>query len=130
MSYSYHLFFLHHQYTEYDDLQTLQWLCESYGTTSDTCDGWNLLHFSAYMGRVEIVTWLYTQPVWQTLFTSVSQRKPFQHAYAVHIAASEGHIFLADFLLAMKFHYESGKRRMNMYEIDLLGIQVKDNDFR
>ena len=91
------------QYTEYDDLQTLQWLCESYETTSDTCDGWNLLHFSAYMGRVEIVAWLYTQPAWQTLVTTVSKRKPFQHAYAVHIAASEGHIFLADMLLAFDF---------------------------
>ena len=81
------IFIIYRQYTEYDDIQTLQWLCESYETTFDTCDGWNLLHFSVYMGRVEIVAWLYTQLEWQTLVTTVSKRKPFQHAYAVHIAA-------------------------------------------
>jgi len=78
------------------------------------------------MGRVEIVAWLYTQPEWQTLITTVSKRKPFQHAYAVHIAASEGHIFLADFLLALKYHFESRKRCMNTWEINLLSIQIKD----
>ena len=78
------------------------------------------------MGRVEIVAWLYTQLEWQTLVTTVSKRKPFQHAYAVHIAAGEGHIFLANMLLALKYHFESGKRRMSAYEINLLSIQVKD----
>jgi len=78
------------------------------------------------MGRVEIVAWLYTQLEWQTLVTTVSKRKPFQHAYAVHIAASEGHIFLADFLLALKYHFESGKQCMNTWEINLLSIQIKD----
>ena len=120
------IFLIHHQYTEYDDLQTLQWLCETYETTSDTCDGWNLLHFSAYMGRVEIVAWLYTQPEWQTLVTTVSKRNPFQHAHAVHIAANEGHIFLADMLLALKYHFESGKEPVYSMYIDLLSIQIKD----
>ena len=78
------------------------------------------------MGRVEIVAWLYTQPEWQTLVTTVSKRKPFQHAYAVHIAANEGHIFLADMLLALKYHFESGKKPMYSIYIDLLSIQIKD----
>ena len=120
------IFIIHHQYIEYDDLQTLQWLCESYETTSDTCDGWNLLHFSAYTGRVEIVAWLYTQPEWQALVTTVSKRKPFQYAYAVHLAASQGHIFLADMLLALKYHFESGKEPVYPVHINLLSIQIKD----
>lgn len=78
------------------------------------------------MGRVEILAWLYTQQVWQTLVTTVSKRKPFQHAYAVHIAASEGHIFLADFLLALKYHFDSRKEPVYSIYIDLLSIQVKD----
>ena len=121
-----HLSTFINKYTEYDDLQTLQWLCESYETISDTCDGWNLLHFSAYMGRIEIVAWLYTQPKWQTLVTAVSKRKPFQHAYAVHIAAGEGHIFLSDMLLALKYHFESGKEPLHPHHINLLSIQIKD----
>jgi len=78
------------------------------------------------MGRVEIVAWLYTQPEWLTLVTTVSKRKPFQHAYAVHIAASEGHIFLADMLLAIKYHYESEKEPVHPMFINLLSIQIKD----
>ena len=39
---------------EYDDLQSLQWICESFGMPAESCDGWNLLHFSAFMGRMEI----------------------------------------------------------------------------
>jgi len=56
----------------------------------------------------------------------VSKRKPFQHAYAVHIAAGEGHIFLADMLLALKYHFDSGKEPVYSIYIDLLSIQIKD----
>ena len=92
---------------EYDDLQSLQWIYESFGMETELCDGWNLLHFSAFMGRIEIVAWLYTQPVfWQSLVVQACQRKPFQGAFAVHIAAMQGHIILVELLLDMKVSQE------------------------
>lgn len=94
---------------EYDDLQSLQWICESFGTPAELCDGWNLLHFSAFMGRIEIVVSFYLHPVWQSLIVQECQRKPFQNAYAVHIAAVQGHIILVELLLDMKVSTKDGK---------------------
>jgi hypothetical protein len=95
---------------EYDDLQSLQWICESFGIPTELCDGWHLLHFSAFMGRIEIVAWLYTQPaVWQSLVVQECQRKPFQGAFAVHIAAMQGHIMLVELLLDMKVSHKDDK---------------------
>ncbi|KAL9187499.1 hypothetical protein ACHAXT_001602 [Thalassiosira profunda] len=43
------------------DLQSLEYLCESSPVPVRSCDGFNLLHFAAYLGRAEIVAWLHTQ---------------------------------------------------------------------
>jgi len=97
---------------EFDDLQSLQWICESFGTPVELCDGLSLLHFAAVMGRIEIVAWLYTQPVWHTLAMEVCRRKPFQNAFAVHIAASLGHIFLAEMMLVLQVPAEDSKGKL------------------
>ena len=94
---------------EYDDLQSLQWICESFGTPTELCDGWNLLHFSAFMGRIEIVIMLHLQPVWQSLIVQECQHEPFQDAYAVHIAGIQGHIILVELLLDMRVSTKDGK---------------------
>ena len=62
---------------QYDDLQSLQWLCDLSSLANIFCDGRNVLHFSAYMGRIEITGWLSTQPVWQSLVLEVCWRNPF-----------------------------------------------------
>ncbi|KAL3785516.1 hypothetical protein ACHAW5_005270 [Stephanodiscus triporus] len=97
---------------EYDDLQSLQWICESFVVPAQSWDGWNLLHFSAFMGRIEIVAWLHTQPVWQSLNMDECRRKPFQNAFAVHIAAIQGHILLVELLLALKVRTEDGNGKL------------------
>ena len=94
---------------EYDDLQSLQWICESFGMPAESCNGWNLLHFSAFMGRMEIVAWLNTQSVWQSFIVQGCQRKPFQNDFAVHIAAMQGHIMLVELMLEMKVSPEDEK---------------------
>lgn len=96
---------------QFDDLQSLQWLCESFGTPEDLVCGWNLLHFTAYMGRVEIMAWLSSRPEWDVLVKQVCKRKPFENAYAVHIAARRGHLILCDMLvdLEVQLEDENGK---------------------
>ena len=66
----------------------------------------NLLHFSAFLGRVEIVAWLHTQPVWRPLAMEVCKRGPFENACAVHIAATQGHVILVESMLALKVQAE------------------------
>eukprot|EP00984_Skeletonema_dohrnii_P014066 scaffold5878_cov108-Skeletonema_dohrnii-CCMP3373.AAC.2 len=93
---------------QYDDLQSLQFLCESFGTPVEFVCGWNLLHFSAFMGRIEVVGWISTQdqPVWNSFVSQSCGRKPFQGAFAPHIAISRGHLDLCDLLIRLKGRQE------------------------
>ncbi len=100
---------------QYDDLQSLEWLCESFGAPTDLVGGWNLLHYSAYMGRIEIIGWLSTQPVWNVLVSQASTRKPFGRAFAVHIAASCGHLYACDLLIALKVPLEDEDGKLLEY---------------
>eukprot|EP00986_Skeletonema_menzelii_P020165 scaffold30419_cov154-Skeletonema_menzelii.AAC.1 len=97
---------------QYDDLQSLEWLCESDGAPYDLVGGWNLLHYSAYMGRIEIISWLSTQPAWNALVSEAATRKPFCGASAVHIAASCGHLHACDLLICLKVPLEDVNGRL------------------
>ena len=94
---------------QYDDLQSLEFLCESYGTPVEMIGGWNLLHFSAYMGRVEIIAWLSSQPVWESLSTQVCVRKEFEGALAVHISARRGHLVACELMIDLNVPLEDSK---------------------
>eukprot|EP00984_Skeletonema_dohrnii_P030927 scaffold22810_cov103-Skeletonema_dohrnii-CCMP3373.AAC.1 len=96
---------------QYDDLQSLEWLSES-GAPDDLVGGWNLLHYSAFMGRIEIIGWLSSQPVWNSLVSQASTRKTFVGAYAVHIAASCGHLHACDLLMGLKVPLEDKKGKL------------------
>ena len=87
---------------QYDDLQSLQYLVESFGAPTELIGGWNLLHFSAYMGRIEIIAWLSSQPIWGSLITQVCGRNGFQGAFAIHIAARQGHLSACDLMIHLK----------------------------
>ena len=91
---------------QYDDLQSLGWLCESVGPPLDLVAGWNLLHYCAFMGRLEIVGWLSTQPVWSSLVPHMSTRKDSDGAFAVHIAASCGHLHVCELLIGLEVPLE------------------------
>jgi hypothetical protein len=97
---------------QFDDMQSLEWLCESSGPPTDLVGGWNLLHYSAYMGRIEIIGWLSTLPVWDSLVSQPCQRKPFHGAFAVHIAASCGHIHVCDLLITLNVQLEDKKGKL------------------
>lgn len=97
---------------QFDDMQSLEWLCEPSGPPTDLVGGWNLLHYSAYMGRIEIIGWLTTLPVWDSLASQPCQRKPFHGAFAVHIAASCGHIHVCDLLIALNVQLNDKKGKL------------------
>eukprot|EP00985_Skeletonema_marinoi_P006234 scaffold2699_cov140-Skeletonema_marinoi.AAC.8 len=97
---------------QYDDLQSLEWLSEPLGAPDDLVGGWNLLHYSAFMGRIEIIGWLSTQPVWNSLVSQASTRKTFVGAYAVHIAASCGHLHACGLLMGLKVPLEDKKGKL------------------
>ena len=86
---------------EYDDLYSLQWLCETHGIPHTSYMGFNLLHFAALFGRIEIVGWLRTVPSWDSLVNEASTYDALYGAYTVHIAAGQGHTYLADLLLEL-----------------------------
>ncbi len=104
--------FLSFAAVQYDDLQSLEWLNESMGAPNYLVGGWNLLHYSAFMGRIEIIGWLSTQSVWSSLVSQASTRKPFVGAYAVHIAARNGHLHVCDLLIALKVPLEDKKGKL------------------
>eukprot|EP00956_Cyclotella_meneghiniana_P013911 scaffold20482_cov23-Cyclotella_meneghiniana.AAC.2 len=83
---------------EYDDLFSLQWLCETHSCISAKYEGMNLLHTAALFGRIEIAAWLCSTSAWQAL-QEPSTHKEYAGASSVHIAAGQGHIILADMLL-------------------------------
>jgi hypothetical protein len=60
---------------------------------------------------VEIIAWLHTQPVWRPLATEVCKRRPTENAFAVHIAATQGHILLADLMKALKIQAEDADEK-------------------
>jgi len=97
---------------QYDDLQSLEWLSEPLGAPDDLVGGWNLLHYSAFMGRIEIIGWLSTQPVWNSLVSQASTQKTFVGAYAVHIAASCGHLHACGLLMGLKVPLEDKKGKL------------------
>ncbi|KAL7456712.1 hypothetical protein ACHAWC_009869, partial [Mediolabrus comicus] len=97
---------------QFDDMQSLQWLCESSGPPTELIGGWNLLHYSAYMGRIEIIGWLSTLPVWDSLVSQPCERKPFHGAFAVHISASCGHINVCDLLIDLNVELEDKKGKL------------------
>jgi hypothetical protein len=84
---------------EYDDLYSLQWLCETRGFTDDFINGMNLVHLSALFGRFEIVGWLHTSQ--NSLFGKQCTNKTFDGAYPVQIAAGQGHIYITELLLKL-----------------------------
>jgi hypothetical protein len=88
---------------EYDDLFSLQWLCETIGYPTLSCDGMNLLHLASLLGRLEIVGWLHhATTVWNALASSPCGHKELSGAYAVHIAAGHGHLCVTEMLLKFK----------------------------
>ena len=85
---------------EFDGLVSLQWLCEIHGCPHETFGGFNLLYLGAYLGRTEMVPWLITTTSWDNLVGEVCQHKACPGVLAVlHVAASRGHIIIADLLL-------------------------------
>ncbi|KAL7543061.1 hypothetical protein ACHAXR_012566 [Thalassiosira sp. AJA248-18] len=107
--------FLYFAAVEYDDLQSIQFLwsiTEEQCSLVELCDGWNLLHLSAFLGRVEIVAWICKLPVWKRLVDEESHRKPFQNTFALHIAASQGHLFLVNLMLALNVPEVDKKGRL------------------
>jgi len=87
---------------QFDDLQSLAWICTDDDALLDTCNGWNVLTFASYLGRVEIVAYLFTRKqAFDSLVKTRCQRKPYENAYASHVAASRGHLILAEALLEM-----------------------------
>ena len=97
---------------QYDDLQSLQWLCDASPLSNESCNGWNLMHFAAFVGRVEIIALLSTQSAWQSLVSEICCRKQFQNARAVHIAVIQGHLKAADLMLALQAPATDGKHKM------------------
>lgn len=83
---------------EYDDLFSLQWLCETHSCLNAIYEGMNLLHMAALFGRIEITAWLFTTPAWEVLQITSTHQEYFG-ACSAHIAAGQGHIILADMLL-------------------------------
>ena len=95
---------------QFDDLQSLAWICVNEDALLETCNGWNLLTYASYLGRVEIVAYLNTRPrAFDSLVKSRCQRKPYEHAFAAHVAASRGHLILAEALLEMNCPATDGK---------------------
>ncbi|KAL7550282.1 hypothetical protein ACHAWF_013521 [Thalassiosira exigua] len=96
---------------EYDDLSSLQWLCQHHGYLERACGGLNALHLASLLGRLEIVGWMYTTPSWRDIAQASCAYKPFVGAFAVHIAAGQGHINVADLLLNLgaQEHDSSGR---------------------
>ena len=84
---------------EWDDLYSFQWLHEQCSDPIGLNNGFNLLHLSAFLGRIEIVAWLYTTHQWDALVNEVSERKPYTNCKALHIAAGESHILIVELLL-------------------------------
>jgi len=94
-------YFLCFATVEYDDLQSLQWLSHQMGVEIEDVqvNGWNLVHACAFFGRIEILAWLVDESAWHTLVESPCRRKPWEKAYAAHVAIDRGHITAADILL-------------------------------
>jgi len=84
---------------EWDDLYSLQWLHEQCSDPIRLNNGFNLLHLSAFLGRIEIVAWLYTTHQWGALVNEVSKQKPYTNCKALHIAAGEGNVLIVDLLI-------------------------------
>lgn len=84
---------------EWDDLYSLQWLHEQCSDPIRLTSGFNLLHLSAFLGRIEIVAWLYTTHQWDALVNEVSEREPYSNCKALHIAAGEAHVLIVDLLI-------------------------------
>eukprot|EP00984_Skeletonema_dohrnii_P000128 scaffold38_cov113-Skeletonema_dohrnii-CCMP3373.AAC.2 len=97
---------------QYDDLQSLEFLCQPSGIPVVVVGGWNLLHFAAYMGRIEIIAWISSQPAWELLVAQVCVRKEFQNAFAVHIAAIRGHLQACDLMIELKVPLEDSTGRL------------------
>eukprot|EP00985_Skeletonema_marinoi_P014014 scaffold7020_cov141-Skeletonema_marinoi.AAC.9 len=97
---------------QYDDLQSLEFLCQSSGIPVVVVGGWNLLHFAAYMGRIEIIAWISSQPAWELLVAQVCVRKEFQNAFPVHIAAIRGHLQACDLMIELKVPLEDSTGRL------------------
>ena len=84
---------------EWDDLYSFQWLHEQCSDPIGLNNGFNLLHLSAFLGRIEIVAWLYTTHQWDALVSEVSKQKPYTNCKALHIAAGEGYVLIVDLLI-------------------------------
>lgn len=98
---------------EFDDLYSLQWLVTKVGCPVVSFDGFNILHLSSYLGRIEIIAWLHTTDVWESLVEEVSTRQSYDNCTAVYVAAGEGHILVVELL--MKFGCEVNDRTLNEY---------------
>jgi len=87
---------------EFDDLQSLLWLVQEQHVDlqAATVYGWNISHACAFFGRSEIAVSLHKLG-WLDLkiAAAVCKRKPYQQAFAVHIALEKGFIFVAEVLL-------------------------------
>jgi len=87
---------------EFDDLQSLSWLLREKGVNSKnaTIHGWNIAHAVAYFGRLEIAVSLYKSGFLDSsMVATLCKRKPYQGAYATHIAIEKGFTFVAGVLL-------------------------------
>lgn len=84
---------------EYDDLYSLQWLCETIGHPNKICEGMNILHLASLLGRFEIIGWLRTTTGWEMLCDKACTYRELDGTYPAHIAAAQGHIEAAEMLL-------------------------------
>ena len=86
---------------EYDDLFSLQWLCDQIGCPRIRCHGMNILHLASLFGRLEIVGWLHTCQTWSFLVNEPCVSIELNGLYAAHVAAGQGHIQVAELLLKL-----------------------------
>ncbi|CAJ1941281.1 unnamed protein product [Cylindrotheca closterium] len=88
---------------QYDDIQTLNWLFDLHGADvlSDPTADFNLVHAAAHFGRIEIMhCYLSTLSTFASLVMKSVGDGKYKGLYAAHVAASCGHIAIADVLLS------------------------------
>jgi hypothetical protein len=86
---------------EFDDLQSLLWLLDDKKVKMKDirCDGWNLAHACAHLGRSEIALSLKSGAGWRALVGEKCGWDRAEKGFAVHIAIDKEFVFLADVFL-------------------------------
>eukprot|EP00934_Nitzschia_sp_Nitz4_P003879 Nitzschia sp. Nitz4//scaffold167_size49223//10984//18384//NITZ4_007032-RA/size49223-processed-gene-0.31-mRNA-1//-1//CDS//3329538266//3869//frame0 len=94
---------------EYDSLFSLSWLVKGSNASIDqVINGFNILHVCAFFGRLEILLWISTTPLWSKLLSMAPSTRPGFMNYSIfEVAISKGHTNVVLMLEAMGYSMSS-----------------------